>query len=84
MSGGRCEALVLRPLLGTGEVRFTPDAADAIRASVRDAGGRCAIRRSDDAHPDDTDEVALDLMRSVKRRLDPAGTLSPGRQIGGI
>jgi len=33
---------------------------------------------------DDGDAVALDLMRSVKRRLDPAGTLSPGRQIGGI
>jgi glycolate oxidase FAD binding subunit len=84
MSGGMCEALVLRPLLGTGEVRFAPDAADAIHASVRAAGGRCAIRRGDDAQPVDTDEVALDLMRSVKRRLDPAGTLSPGRQIGGI
>jgi glycolate oxidase FAD binding subunit len=84
MSGGMCEALVLRPLLGTGEVRFAPDAADAIHASVRAAGGRCAIRRGDYAQPVDTDEVALDLMRSVKRRLDPAGTLSPGRQIGGI
>jgi glycolate oxidase FAD binding subunit len=84
MSGGMCEALVLRPLLGTGDVRFTPDAADAIQSSVRDAGGRCAIRRGDEAHPGDSDVVALDLMRSVKRRLDPAGTLGPGRQIGGI
>jgi glycolate oxidase FAD binding subunit len=84
MSGGMCEAVVLRPLLGTGEVRFTPDAADAIKTSVRDAGGRSAIRRGDGMGADDPDEVALDLMRSVKRRLDPARTLSPGRQIGGI
>jgi glycolate oxidase FAD binding subunit len=84
MSGGMCEALVLRPLLGTGEVRFTPDATDAIHGSVHDAGGRCAIRRGDDAHADNPDAIALDLMRSVKRRLDPPGTLSPGRQIGGI
>ncbi|MGA7988777.1 MAG: FAD-binding oxidoreductase [Candidatus Dormiibacterota bacterium] len=84
MSGGMCEAVVMRPLLGTGEVRFTPDAAGAIRESVRDAGGRCCIRRGEGAQPVDADAVALDLMRSVKRRLDPAGTLSPGRQIGGI
>ena len=84
MSGGMCEALVLRPLLGTGDVRFAPDAAGAIRAAVRDAGGRWATRRGDDALPEAGDDVALDLMRSVKRRLDPARTLSPGRQIGGI
>ena len=30
------------------------------------------------------DSTALDLMRSVKRQLDPARTLSPGRQVGGI
>lgn len=84
MSGGMCEALVVRPLLGTGEVCCTPDAADAVHASVRDAGGRWAIRRGDNSHPDDVDVVALDLMRAVKRRLDPAGTLSPGRQVGGI
>ncbi len=25
LSGGMCESLVLRPLLGTGEIRFAPD-----------------------------------------------------------
>lgn len=84
MSGGMCDALVLRPLLGTGDVRFPPDMADAVRAAVRNAGGRLAIKRGDEDGVDDTDAVALDLMRSVKRRLDPAGTLSRGRQIGGI
>jgi glycolate oxidase FAD binding subunit len=84
LSGGSCDALVLRPLLGTGDVRFAPDAAGAVRAAVRSAGGRLAIRRGDEPAIDDCDSVALDLMRSVKRRLDPAATLSPGRQIDGI
>jgi glycolate oxidase FAD binding subunit len=84
MSGGICDALVLRPLLGTGDVRFQPDAAGAVAAAVRNAGGRLAIKRGDEDGVDDGDAVALDLMRSVKRRLDPAGTLSPGRQLEGI
>jgi glycolate oxidase FAD binding subunit len=84
MSGGMCDALVVRPLLGTGDVRFPPDTADAVRAAARNAGGRLAIKRGDEEGVDDADAVALDLMRSVKRRLDPAGTLSPGRHIGGI
>jgi glycolate oxidase FAD binding subunit len=79
MSGGMCDALVLRPLLGTGEVRFPTDTADAVRAAVRNAGGRLAIKRGDEDGVDDGDAVAVELMRSVKRRLDPAGTLSPGR-----
>jgi glycolate oxidase FAD binding subunit len=84
MSGGICDAVVLRPLLGTGEVRFPPADADAMRAAVHKAGGRLLIKRGDVEPVGDPDDVALDLMRSVKRRLDPAGTLSPGRQIGGI
>jgi glycolate oxidase FAD binding subunit len=84
MSGGMCDAIVLRPLLGTGDVRFASDAAGAVRTAVQSAGGRLSVRRGDDHAVDDGDAVALDLMRSVKRRLDPAGTLSPGRQIDGI
>jgi FAD/FMN-containing dehydrogenase len=84
MSGGICDALVLRPLLGTGDVRFPTDTTDAVRAAVRNAGGRLAVKRGDEGGVDDGDAVSLDLMRSVKRRLDPTGTLSPGRHIGGI
>jgi FAD/FMN-containing dehydrogenase len=51
---------------------------------VRNAGGRLAMRRGDDTAVGAVDSVALDLMRSVKHQLDPAGTLSPGRQLGGI
>lgn len=84
LSGGTCEALVLRTVLGTGEVRFAPDSMNAVATAVRNAGGRLAMRRGDgtDVHIDD--DVALHLMRSLKHRLDPAGTLSPGRQLGGI
>ncbi|MHB8488031.1 MAG: FAD-binding oxidoreductase [Candidatus Dormibacteria bacterium] len=80
-----CDALALRPLLGTGEVRFAPEALAAVTAAVRAAGGRLVIRRGDAvAAGDIEDEVLLDLMRSVKRQLDPGRTLSPGRQVGGI
>jgi glycolate oxidase FAD binding subunit len=80
-----CDALALRPLLGTGEVRFATEALPTVTTAVRAAGGRLIVRRGDailSAGIDD--EVALDLMRSVKRQLDPARTLSPGRQVGGI
>ncbi len=79
------EAAVVRPLLGTGEVRFPPDALDAVRAVARRVDGRIVIRRGNGRAAGDFDDaVALDLMRSVKRQLDPARTLSPGRQVGGI
>jgi glycolate oxidase FAD binding subunit len=84
LCGGTCEALVLRPLLGTGEVRCAPDATSDVAAAVRKNGGRLAMRRGDGAAVAVDDVVALDLMRSVKHRLDPAGTLSPGRQPGGV
>jgi glycolate oxidase FAD binding subunit len=84
LSGGMCESLVVRPPLGTGDVRFTPDSVNDVATAVRNAGGRLAMRRGDGADVGNVDDVALDLMRSVKHRLDPAGTLSPGRQLGGI
>jgi glycolate oxidase FAD binding subunit len=80
-----CEALALRPLLGTGEVRLAPEAVSTVRTAARAAGGRLVIRRGDAGSPDETgDAVALDLMRAVKQQLDPARTLSPGRQAGGL
>jgi FAD/FMN-containing dehydrogenase len=43
------------------------------------------IRRGDAPTAGSVDDaVALELMRSVKLQLDPARTLSPGRQVGGI
>ncbi|MFI5285578.1 MAG: FAD-binding oxidoreductase [Candidatus Dormibacteria bacterium] len=80
-----CDAITLRPLLGTGDVRFPLEALEMVRSALRTTGGRLMIRRGDTlsaGEPDDA--VALDLMRSVKQQLDPARTLSPGRQVGGI
>jgi glycolate oxidase FAD binding subunit len=80
-----CDAITWRPLLGTGETRFATEALGTVRATVRNAGGRLVIRRGDATSAGDVDdEAALELMRSVKRQLDPARTLSPGRQVGGI
>ena len=80
--GATCDALVLRPLLGTGEVRFAPEAVGRRSrrgARVRRPPGDQARRRAVGGRRR-IDPVALDLMRSVKRQLDPARTLSPGRQ----
>ena len=74
-----CEAIALRPLLGTGEVCFAPEALGAVRAAVRAVGGRLVIRRGDSPSAGVVDDpVALELMRSVKLQLDPSRTLSPG------
>jgi glycolate oxidase FAD binding subunit len=84
LSGGMCESLVVRPFLGTGEVRCAPGSTNDVATAVHNAGGRLAMRRGDGTDVGTVDDVALDLMRSVKDRLDPAGTLSPGRQLGGV
>jgi glycolate oxidase FAD binding subunit len=80
-----CDAVALRPLIGTGEVRFAPEALETVASAVRGSGGRLVIRRGAVTSAGDAgDGVALELMRSVKRQLDPARILSPGRQVGGI
>jgi glycolate oxidase FAD binding subunit len=80
-----CDALALCPLLGTGEVRVAADALGTVVDVVRAAGGRLVVRRGDAPSAGTVDDaVALELMRSVKLQLDPARTLSPGRQVGGI
>lgn len=80
-----CDAVALRPLLGTGEMRFAADALGTVVDAVRAVGGRMVIRRGDATSAGTVDDaVALELMRSVKLQLDPARTLSPGRQVGGI
>jgi glycolate oxidase FAD binding subunit len=80
-----CDAVAWRPLLGTGEMRFAAETLETVRTAVRTAGGRLAIRRGGAISSDEEDnDVAVSLMRSVKHQLDPARTLSPGRQLGGI
>jgi FAD/FMN-containing dehydrogenase len=80
-----CEAIALRPLLGTGELRCAADALATVEEAVRGVGGRLLVRRGNAPSAGIVDDpVALELMRSVKLQLDPARTLSPGRQVGGI
>jgi glycolate oxidase FAD binding subunit len=55
-----------------------------LRAQVESHGGSLAILRGlrEDAWGNPGD--ALPLMRALKHRLDPKGTLNPGRFVGGI
>ena len=77
-----CEALVFGR---SGFDSARPGGAGRCPAAVRRVDGRLVVRRGDGISAGDVaDPVALDLMRSVKRQLDPALTLSPGRHVGGI
>ncbi len=76
---GRTRAtLALRAGIGVGEARLEPGREAAFVAGVTALGGHWMPRRGAFAEPA-RDPVALDLMRAVKARLDPAGVLSPGR-----
>jgi glycolate oxidase FAD binding subunit len=76
---------VVRAHVGVGELRLDddPERVRALRADVEALGGHAALRRSTPATDalvwPDLDPVAEELMRAVKRQLDPTGTLAPGR-----
>jgi hypothetical protein len=82
--------LVARAGVCVGEVRLADDAAvvRAFRAGVEHLGGHVVLRRSSEATAGlvwpELDPVAADLMRAVKVRLDPAGTLAPGRHAAEV
>jgi glycolate oxidase FAD binding subunit len=79
---------------GLGCARFGAEPAawssilGELRSAVESDGGSVVILRASDAA--DTHDVwgnpgdALPLMQSVKKQFDPAGTLNPGRFVGGI
>lgn len=87
--GGVAVAL---PSLGVAEARLHADASDvdvrALRAWAEQRGGHLVLRRPTAALAGVTwpqrDDAAIDLMRAVKRSLDPSNTLAPGRFLGGI
>ena len=77
---------VLRPAAAVAEARCL--LAAPVIAALRDAaaglGGHLVLRRGGAALPTElsapqVDPVAAALIAAVKRRLDPTGTLSPGR-----
>ncbi len=85
---------VALPAVGVCEVRLpaSTGAADvaSLRAWAAQRGGHVVLRRATPElvplvwpqHAED--DAAVDLMRSLKRALDPVGTLAPGRHLGGI
>jgi len=91
LRGAGAHAVVL-PSLGVADVALrpgmTPDELVALRAWAESAGGHLVVRRPTPAlaaHAwPEVDPVAADLMRSLKRALDPTGTLAPGRFAAGI
>ena len=79
--------VVVRGALAVGEARIAADGARfaALHAGVAALGGHALLHRAAGIRPavaPTIDPVSLDLMRSVKRALDPAGTLGTGRLFG--
>jgi glycolate oxidase FAD binding subunit len=83
-------AAVVRAGVGAAEARLPVDAEAVMgfRAAVERIGGHLSLRRGGSLLPGlawpDGEPVAVELARSVKRSLDPAGTLACGRRQGGV
>jgi glycolate oxidase FAD binding subunit len=85
VSEGRCDDLVLRAGVGVGEARLPADPAAValFRDAVVALGGHVSPRRLPPGLGELTwpepDEVSRSLTLAIKQRLDPNGTLAPGR-----
>jgi glycolate dehydrogenase FAD-binding subunit len=92
----RSGAIVLHPALGIALVAGGLEAADATaravedaRAALREGNGAVVLTAAPALLRAQTDvwgrpPAALELMRRLKRELDPEGRLAPGRMPGGL
>lgn len=81
--------MVVRAPLGVAEARL-PESLDVVaqlRAAVERAGGHLVLHRGGPALAAAAWPAAagpeVELMRALRRSLDPGGTLAPGRALGG-
>ena len=79
------------PSLGVAHVALdaaTPHDVASLRAAVESLGGHLVLTRAPASLASAVwparEGVDVDLMRSLKQSLDPAGILAPGRFLGGI
>jgi glycolate oxidase FAD binding subunit len=81
---------IVRGLVPAGEARLPQDSGDviAMRTAVELLGGHLALHRAPAAVAElawpAREGAEVDLMRSLKQQLDPAGILSPGRHLAGV
>jgi glycolate oxidase FAD binding subunit len=81
---------IVHGLVASGEARLPQEtgAVIAMRTAVERLGGHLALHRAPAAVAHlawpDREGAEVDLMRSLKQQLDPAGILAPGRHLGGV
>jgi glycolate oxidase FAD binding subunit len=80
---------ILHAALAPIEARRVSDVVARLREALAALDGTCVVEHAPpDARPglDVWGDVgsALEAMRRLKRELDPAGVLNPGRYVGGI